>query len=535
MRKFSRLLDDLSTQQSRHAKVALMAKYFRTTPDPDRGWALAALTEGAVLTFPLRRVLTDLMAMRVDLVLYKISRDYVGDTAETVALLWPDPPVLDPHLTSLSLAAVVERIQTCRRDKLEAATSDLLDSFNTTERWAFLKLLGGALRVGVSARLAKMALADATHRTIDEIEEVWHAVQAPYTDLFAWAEDRAARPDTKGLAVFRPLMLATPLEDADLAILAARDFAAEWKWDGIRVQIASEAAGVKIFSRTGEDISATFPDITGAFTRLDVTVDGELLVVRGTAVASFNDLQQRLNRKSVSVRMLTDYPAHVRLYDALFLGGDDLRSLSFDDRRSRLETWHNAAKPARTDLSVLVPFDSFDDLGQLRAGAREASIEGLMLKRRSSPYLAGRPKGHWFKWKRTALTLDCVLMYAQRGSGKRSSFYSDYTFGVWRTSAEGVGELVPVGKAYSGFTDAELKRLDKFIRQNTSESFGPVRAVKPEIVFEVAFDALQVSKRHKSGIAMRFPRIHRIRWDKPANEADTLNTAIGLLDNRVEP
>jgi DNA ligase 1 len=190
-----------------------------------------------------------LMAMRVDLVLYKISRDYVGDTAETVALLWPDPPVLDPHLTSLSLAAVVERIQTCRRDKLVAATSDLLDSFNTTERWAFLKLLGGALRVGVSARLAKMALADATHRTIDEIEEVWHAVQAPYTDLFAWAEDRAARPDTKGLAVFRPLMLATPLEDADLAILAARDFAAEWKWDGIRVQIASEAAGVKIFSR----------------------------------------------------------------------------------------------------------------------------------------------------------------------------------------------------------------------------------------------------------------------------------------------
>jgi DNA ligase 1 len=383
--------------------------------------------------------------------------------------------------------------------------------------------------------LAKMALAEATHRTVDEIEEVWHAVKAPYSDLFAWAEDRAARPDTKGLAVFRPLMLATPLEDDDIAALTAHDFAAEWKWDGIRVQVASEAAGVKIFSRTGEDISAAFPEIAKAFAGLDVTVDGELLVVRDAVVASFNDLQQRLNRKSVSVRMLTDYPAHVRLYDALFLGGEDLRPLSFEVRRLRLEEWHRSARPLRTDLSDLVPFDSFDELGELRAGARGASIEGLMLKRRASPYLAGRPKGHWFKWKRTALTLDCVLMYAQRGSGKRSSFYSDYTFGVWRTSTEGAGELVPVGKAYSGFTDAELQRLDKFIRQNTVETFGPVRAVKPEIVFEVAFDALQLSKRHKSGVAMRFPRIHRIRWDKPAGEADTLDAAMRLLDGSVQP
>jgi DNA ligase 1 len=502
---------------------------------PDRGWALAALTEGTALTFPLRRVLISLMAKRIDLVLYKISRDYVGDTAETVALLWPDPTAVNPQLKSMSLAGVVERIQTCSRDNLEATTAELLDNFDSIERWAFLKFVGGALRVGVSARLAKLALADASHRTIDEIEEVWHAVNAPYTDLFAWAENRAKRPDTKGLAVFRPLMLATPLEDPDFTTLTAREFAAEWKWDGIRVQIAAEAAGVKVFSRTGEDISAAFPEIAKAFAGLDITVDGELLVVRDTVVASFNDLQQRLNRKAVSARMLTDYPGHVRLYDVLFLGGEDLRSMSFDDRRLRLETWHRSTSPAHTDLSDLIAFRGFDDLSLLRAGAREASIEGLMLKRRASPYLAGRPKGHWFKWKRTALTLDCVLMYAQRGSGKRSSFYSDYTFGVWRNSAEGVDELVPVGKAYSGFTDAELKRLDKFIRQNTIETFGPVRAVKPEIVFEVAFDALQVSKRHKSGIAMRFPRIHRIRWDKPTGEADTLGAAMQLLDGKVQP
>ncbi len=535
MQRFARLLDDLSTQQSRNAKVALMEIYFRTTPDPDRGWALAALTEAALLKVPLRRLLTRLMAGRIDLVLYRVSRDYVGDTAETVALLWPETMNSDSTYTSISLNGAVELIQNCTPSQLEATTAALLDGFDVTERWAFLKILGGALRVGVSGRLAKMALADATQRTLSEIEEVWHAVKPPYGDLFAWAEDRGPRPETKGVAVFRPLMLATPIEDHDWTTLDARDFAAEWKWDGIRVQIASEASGVKIFSRTGEDVSPAFPEIAEAFAGRDVTVDGELLVVRDSTVASFNDLQQRLNRKSVSARMLVDYPAHVRLYDLLFVDGEDLRPLSFEERRVRLETWHSSASPPRSDVSELIAFTNFEELGQLHAGARAWSIEGLMLKRLASPYLAGRPKGHWFKWKRTALTLDCVLMYAQRGSGKHSSFYSDYTFGVWRTVDEGLPELVPVGKAYSGFTDSELKDLDKFIRQNTVETFGPVRAVKPQIVFEVAFDSVQLSKRHKSGVAMRFPRIHRIRWDKPANEADNLAAIIALLDNADEP
>jgi DNA ligase 1 len=527
MQHFARLLDNLSTQQSRNAKISLMASYFRTMPDPDRGWALAALTGGSVLKVPLRRLLSSLMAAHIDLFLYKVSRDYVGDTAETVALLWPENKT--SVRVSITLGEVVDRIQNCPPGKLEATTAELLDGFDITERWAFLKFIGGALRVGVSARLAKMALAEATQRTLPEIEEVWYAVKPPYADLFAWVEDRGLRPETKGLAVFRPLMLATPIEDQDWATLVARDFAAEWKWDGIRVQIASEVVGVKMFSRAGEDISSAFPEIAEAFADRDVTVDGELLVIRDSVVASFNELQQRLNRKTVSTRMLIDYPVHVRLYDLLFINGEDLRPLSFEERRLRLENWHSSTRPARTDVSQLITFKSFDELNQLHAGARGASIEGLMLKRRASPYIAGRPKGHWFKWKRTALTLDCVLMYAQRGSGKRSSFYSDYTFGVWRTVGDAQPELVPVGKAYSGFTDAELKNLDKFIRHNTVETFGPVRAVKPEIVFEVAFDSVQLSKRHKSGIAMRFPRIHRIRWDKPANEADTLETVVALL------
>jgi DNA ligase-1 len=287
---------------------------------------------------------------------------------------------------------------------------------------------------------------------------------------------------------------------------------------------------VRIYSRTGEDISPAFPEIAAAFGRHDVTADGELLVVRDNVVKPFNDLQQRLNRKTVTSRMLAEHPAHVRLYDLLLLTGQDLRPLPFEQRRLRLEAWHREGPPARSDISALIAFDDFAQLDALHASARAAGIEGLMLKRRASPYLAGRPKGHWYKWKRRALTVDCVLMYAQRGSGKRSSLYSDYTFGVWRESTEGTRELVPVGKAYSGFTDAELKQLDAFIRQNTTETYGPVRAVKHALVFEVAFDAVQPSSRHKSGVAMRFPRIHRIRWDKPAAEADTLATVSALIE-----
>jgi len=228
------------------------------------------------------------------------------------------------------------------------------------------------------------------------------------------------------------------------------------------------------------------------------------------------------------------FPPHVRLYDLLFDGPEDLRALPFSERRARLETWHTRHHPRLTDVSPLVAFTTFEDLNVLWSSSRAEGIEGLMLKRRDSAYQAGRIKGQWFKWKRAALTLDCVLMYAQRGSGKRSSYYSDYTFGVWQEDASGERQLVPVGKAYSGFTDEELLLLDRWIRNNTVETFGPVRAVDPGIVFEVAFDAVHSSTRHKSGVAMRFPRIHRIRWDKPAAEADTLETVLRLMSGGSE-
>ena len=527
MRAFAELLDALSFAPRRNDKLELLRHYLRTTPDPDRGWALAALTDGLPVRLPLRRVLTDLMTARVDPELYRLSRDYVGDTAETVALLWPDSSSHQP--AAGSLGEIVDTIMAASPAELEGIIGGLLDRLDARERWAFLKLIGGALRVGVSARLAKTALADAMGADLSDVEEVWHTVTPPYGELLGWLTGASPRPETADRPHFRPMMLAVAITEEEAAALAPADFAAEWKWDGIRVQVAGTGAETRVYSRTGDDISAAFPEVVAAFAGQRVTVDGELLVARSGEIAVFAELQQRLNRKTVGQTLVRRYPAHVRLYDALTLGADDLRPLPFLDRRRRLEAWHAREHPPATDLSELLPFASWAELRTLREGARAAGIEGLMLKRRDSPYLSGRPKGHWFKWKRDALTLDCVLMYAQRGSGKRSSYYSDYTFGVWRPAADGGRELVPIGKAYSGFTDEELRELDRFIRANTLESFGPVRSLRPALVLEVAFDALQESKRHKSGLAMRFPRIHRIRWDKPVEEADTLETALALV------
>jgi len=538
MEPFALLLDTLSTTPSRNGKLTALVDYFRSAPDPDRGFALAALTDGLFPRLPLRRSLATLLETRVDPVLYTLSRDYVGDTAETVALLWPEPRLRE---APPRLAETVAALAAAAPSEVAATLGALLDRLDVRGRWALLKLIGGAPRVGVSARLAKTALAEMSGHAVSEIEEVWHALQPPYADLFRWLDGRGPRPDAGGAPVFRPLMLAHAIEAQDWADFAPDAFAAEWKWDGVRVQVAAHGREARIFSRTGDDISGSFPDVVTAFDGCEAVVDGELLVARRGLVAPFNDLQQRLNRKVVTGRMLKDHPAHVRLYDLLIEGGEDLRTLPFRTRRARLESWHGLHGPPLTDLSPLVSFASRAELDALWSEARQSGIEGLMLKRWESPYLSGRPRGHWFKWKRAALTLDCVLMYAQRGSGKRSSYYSDYTFGVWREIADPAAtggprgdvhpghELVPVGKAYSGFTDVELLEIDRFVRTHTVEQFGPVRAVTPELVLEVAFDAIFPSTRHKSGLAMRFPRIHRIRWDKPAQEADTLAAALRLM------
>ncbi len=526
MRAFADLLDRLIYTRSRNAKLRLIGDYLKATPDPDRGWALAALTGGMDLPAVKPAVVRALIEDRVDPVLYRMSRDYVGDSVETISLLWPERPVSGD--VDLSLGAIVDRLATLARSDASAVLADYLDRLAPDERFALLKMAMGALRAGVSSRLAKTALANAFALDVEAVEEVWHGIAPPYAALFDWAEGRAEQPTAADTPVFRSFMLAHPLEDTKVDLA---DYAAEWKWDGIRVQIVHVAkdghAQTRLFSRTGDDVTGSFPDVAAAVTVAGV-FDGELLVkgeFQGGEAASFNALQQRLGRKIVSAKMLNDYPAFVRVYDILFDGAEDLRMLPWTERRERLEAVMPRLDVTRFDLSTIIEADDFDALGEIRAGARDAAIEGVMLKRRDSAYVTGRRVGLWYKWKRDALTVDCVMMYAQRGSGKRSSFYSDYTFGCWNEA----GELLPVGKAYSGMTDEELKMLDKFVRQNTVAKFGPVREVEKTMVLEVAFDSVHLSKRHKSGVAMRFPRIHRIRTDKPAVEADRLATLIGMV------
>ena len=524
MREFSQLLDGLVYTRSRNGKLKLIGDYLRRTPDPDRGYALAALTGELNLPAVKGAAIRGIVEERIDPTLFYMSYDYVGDLAETTALLWPkrldQPEEVDDG--TIRISAAVERLASLGRADAPGALASMLDHLDASGRYALLKLATGELRIGVSARLAKTALAQAFGLDVDAVEEVWHGIAPPYSEIFAWAEGRGAQPTSENVPVFRPFMLAHPLEELRLSM---EDYAAEWEWDGIRVQIVGVGGQTRLYSRAGDDITGSFPEVAEAF-RSEGVLDGELLVrgeaqgadEHGGAAASFNALQQRLGRKSVSAKMLKDYPAFVRLYDMLFEGKEDLRALPWAERRARLEGFVPGLDPVRFDLSALIEAESFDALEEIRAGARDASIEGVMLKRRDSPYVAGRRTGLWYKWKRDPLTADCVLLYAQRGSGKRSSYYSDFTFGCWTQA----GELSPVGKAYFGFTDEELVWLDRFVRNNTVQRFGPVREVAKTLVLEVAFDSIHQSKRHKSGLAMRFPRISRIRTDKPAAEADTV-------------
>jgi len=542
MNKFAELLDRLSYEPGRNNKLRLIADYLRTTPDPERGYALAALTGALSFQHAKAGVIRTLIAERTDPVLFELSYDYVGDLSETVALMWPADPATRPNAVP-SLSDVIETLSTLGKAQLPAQLVRWLDGLDETGRWALLKLVTGGLRIGVSARLAKTAAAALGGKEPNEVEILWPGLAPPYTELFAWLEGRADKPLSRDLAPFRPAMLAHAIEDSDFAALDPAAFTAEWKWDGIRIQAVTGAGEdgqttTRLYSRTGEDISKAFPDLADAL-HLPGAIDGELLVVRDGRVQSFNVLQQRLNRKAVTAKLLAEFPAHLRAYDLLVDGAEDIREQPFDERRKRLQTFIERLNSPRVDLSPLVPFNSWDELAAARAapasagaGADADAIEGVMLKRRDAIYLPGRPKGLWWKWKRDPRVIDAVLMYAQRGHGKRSSYYSDYTFGVW-TRGESGDELVPVGKAYFGFTDDELHQIDRFIRNNTIERFGPVREVTHDpdqgLVFEVAFEGLQRSARHKSGLAMRFPRISRLRWDKPPREADRLETLETML------
>jgi DNA ligase 1 len=534
MRAFANLLDRLAFTPQRNGKLTLVREYLREASDPERGFALAALTGNLSFDTAKPAMIRKAIEARMDGELFALSYDYVGDLAETIALVWPAKPGANREP---ELSEVVEALRGAKRADVQALLERWLDALDADGRWALLKLLTGGLRVGVSARLAKLALAELGGVEVTEIDEVWHGQHPPYEDLFAWLEKRSEKPTADTPGRFRPVMLAQAIDDADFVKLDPADYAAEWKWDGIRVQAVNERGERRLYSRTGDDIGKSFPDMLD-FLSFEGVIDGELLVMRDGALQSFGDLQQRLNRKTADAKLLAKFPAAIRVYDLLLDGEEDLRLLPFRQRRARLEAFVARARSPRIDLSPLQPFSSWEELASLRANppAGDARLsEGLMLKRWDSIYEAGRPKGPWFKWKHDPHLIDAVLMYAQRGHGKRSGFYSDYTFGVWREDSNGDRALTPVGKAYFGFTDEEMKRIDKFVRDNTVERFGPVRSVRADkdfgLVLEVAFEGLQRSTRHKSGVAMRFPRINRIRWDKPAGEADELPTLEKMLED----
>lgn len=518
MQSFATLLEQLAFTPSRNGKIAHLVSAFRTMPDPERGYALAAITGDLALRNVTPSLLRGLVAEETDAELFRLSYDFVGDLAETVALIWPHSGTL----AETPLADAVEELAAAAKAELPALIARRLTHMTPSQRYAYLKLATGGLRVGVSAQLARSALAQFGGVEVTEIEELWHGLTPPYLPLFDWLEG-GEKPVSLAAAPFRPVMLSTATSLEDLAEFEPADFTAEWKWDGIRVQAVNDGGTRRLYSRTGEDISRSFPDVVSAL-NFDGTLDGELLVKRGEEVAPFGDLQKRLGRKKPGKAILASHPAALRLYDLLFLNGEDWRGRPLVQRRTGLREIVADLSDPRIDLSPPLVFTRWEDLAELRANPPESVVEGVMIKRLSSAYIAGRKRGHWFKWKRDPMLVDAVMLYAQRGHGKRSGYYSDFTFGVWQGD-----QLVPVGKAYFGFTDAELKELDRFVRGNTIDRFGPVRAVKPELVLEVAFEGLSESTRHKSGLAMRFPRINRIRTDKPASEAGTVEELRRLL------
>lgn len=524
MDAFADLLEQLYFTPGTNAKAALIIEYLKHTPDPDRGWAIAAMAGTLRFDFFKRNAVKQLMLERIDPVLFELSYDYVGEMSETVAHLWPTPSkVADTPLPGLG--EIVDEFMSAKRTEVKPLLADYLDKMTASQRWALIKLGTRGLRIGVSARSMKQILARFGDTRVEEIEALWHGVNPPYTELLSWLEGHSDKPDISDQVTFHPVMLSHPIDESDLATIEPSQWQTEYKYDGIRVQLVCTKNGKALFSRTGDDISHAFPDLLDTIGSHCV-LDGELLVMHGSKVDTFNQLQQRLNKKKPAKKLMDSLPAGLMAYDVLSIGDDDYHNKPLSERRKVLDTFVRQTESPRLHLSPVLDVSSKEALETLyKQASDDTAVEGLMLKRLDSHYIPGRPKGQWYKWKREPKLVDAVVMYAQRGHGKRSSFYSDFTFGAWEEDL-----LLPIGKAYSGFTDEELKKLDNWVRRNTVGRFGPVREVKKSLVIEVAFDAAHPSSRHKSGIALRFPRFHRIRWDKPANEADTLSAVKQLIE-----
>jgi DNA ligase-1 len=532
VKAFAGLYAALDETTKTSAKVRALVNYFRAAPPADAPWAVYFLSgRKPRQVVPTRKLVGwAVEAAGLPAWLFDESHAAVGDLAETIALLLP-PPARQPGEEVGPLHEWVEGrllpLRGAAEDTQRAALVEAWRVLDDRERLVWNKLITGAFRVGVSQQLVTRALAEASglepavlaHRLMG----AWEPTPAFYLELTgrAGSEADSSRP--------YPFFLASPLEEEPSALGAVDDWLAEWKWDGIRAQLIRRGGQTLLWSRGEELITERFPELAGAGALLPegTVIDGEVLPWQDEAggVLPFAALQRRIGRKTLGKKILAEVPVVLLAYDLLEEGGQDLRERPLAGRRARLEALlGGVASGGRLRLSPRVPGASWDELAAARAGSRERHVEGLMLKRLASPYRVGRVRGDWWKWKIHPLTIGAVLIYAQPGSGKRASLFTDYTFGVWDK-----GQLVPVAKAYSGLTDAEIRRVDAFVRRATVEKFGPVRSVRPELVFELAFEGIQRSSRHKSGVAVRFPRILRWRTDKAADQADTLEAVKALL------
>ncbi|RQP12112.1 MAG: ATP-dependent DNA ligase [Chryseobacterium sp.] len=525
MKFFAELIEALETTNKTNAKIDAIVDYLNRAPDSDKLWFIALFTgkrpKRPVNTALMRQWATDIAELPDWL--FQESYNSVGDLGETIALILPPPAErIDKSLTEW-MNDLLE-LRSATDDEKRGYVTTAWRGLNYTERLIFNKLIGGSFRIGVSQKLIINALAKYSDQEpsalMHGIMGKWEIGEVSFDELVGGHHINADNSKPY------PFCLAYPVEKSleDLGLTA--EWQIEYKWDGIRGQLIRRNGEIFIWSRGEELVTDQFPELAGSLQQMegDFVIDGEILAMRDGEVLNFTELQKRLNRKTVSAKMMKEIPVHVFAYDLIEQEGEDLREQPLAERRRRLEQLLNDDTDNRIELSEIIPFNDWEELTSVRENARNINSEGLMLKRKDSPYHAGRKKGDWWKWKLDPLTIDAVLIYAQKGAGRRSSYYTDYTFAVKNGE-----ELVTIAKAYSGLTDKEIMQVDKFVKANSLEKFGPVRTVKAELVFEIAFEGIGFSNRHKSGVALRFPRIVRWRHDKTVDEIDELSEIKKLI------
>jgi DNA ligase-1 len=508
MDSFICLIDRLAHAKANQTKQELLSNFFNQTPDPDRGYALAILSKQLRLPSVCLRALRNHLLEQVDAELFRLSYAYIGDLAETLALLWPQAPT---YKSLPALSVLSERLHTLDKPQTIAYVCELMPFIDRNQRWVLLKMLTQKIANLVTPLLLQQVLARQANVAIQVVNEVWSEQAVPFLTLFAWLNGSIPKPAVKVRPSYTPPMLASAIDKSHLDQIELNEYQVEWLWQGVRVQLIVTPDAKVLLNSQGEDISGHFPELMSAIND-SVVLEGELIVSSG----KLSDLQQRLQAKNYHPQLVNKYPIEVRCYDILQYQGQDHKAKELSFRREKLQQWYHEQHCSQLHLSPVLPCDDLNTL-QAYYKLRQKNTKGLMLKHKASLYVSGRSNNSWLQWKSEPLVVNCVLLYAQRGQGRHADYYSELTLGLWQAQ-----QLLPIGKAYADFSETELKRIDSWIKKHTVNRFGPVRAVTPQLVFELTFAGIESSKRHVSGYKLHFPTIKQIRWDKSALDADEL-------------